>query len=225
MLDSVRQQSAARYELIVVDGKSTDQTAEVLAREKDIITHLISESDVGVYDAMNKGVSKASGEWSLFIGADDRLADSDVLRDCERLLAASEDSIACGEIRYDDGRTWRHDQKARIIFRNFLHHQATFYRTQLLRENPFDIKYRIQADYHLNLQLVTRKHAVRSIPRRIAICGAHGLSDSGRWANYREEISVRHRHFPRWQCLPWDLASIARYFRKATLKRARNAPE
>jgi hypothetical protein len=49
---------------------------------------------------------------------------------------------------------------------------------------------------------------------RIAVCGSGGLSDAGGWTGYREEITVRHRHFPGWLCWPWDLGSLLRYLRK-----------
>lgn len=60
-------------ELIIIDGKSTDQTLNIINQYKEYITYTISEKDNGVYDAWNKGIKRAKGEWIMFIGADDVL--------------------------------------------------------------------------------------------------------------------------------------------------------
>jgi len=54
----------------------------------------------------------------------------------------------------------------------------------------------------------------------VAVCGTGGLSDAGGWTGYREEIRVRHRHYPAWRCWPWDLASVTRCLRKKLIHRS-----
>ena len=76
---SVRQQYYQPLEFIVVDGGSTDGTRDIIARHQDIITRWVSEPDRGIYDAMNKGVSMATGEWVIFMNAGDTFAANDVL--------------------------------------------------------------------------------------------------------------------------------------------------
>ena len=76
---SVRQQYYQPLEFIVVDGGSTDGTRDIIARHQDIITRWVSEPDCGIYDAMNKGVSMATGEWVIFMNAGDTFAANDVL--------------------------------------------------------------------------------------------------------------------------------------------------
>src|SRR4051812_471640 len=78
-LSSVREQLHVSTELIVVDGESTDGTREWLESNRAGITTLISEPDGGVYEAMNKGIAVARGEWIYFLGADDRLAGDMIL--------------------------------------------------------------------------------------------------------------------------------------------------
>ena len=78
-LASVWNQRDASAELIVIDGGSADGTREWLEAQRAQIATLIAEPDGGVYDAMNKGVAAARGEWVLFLGADDRLASDRVL--------------------------------------------------------------------------------------------------------------------------------------------------
>ena len=79
-IDSVSQQDYKPLEYIVVDGGSTDGTLDIIARHQDIITRWVSEPDRGIYDAMNKGVTMATGEWVIFMNAGDTFAAPDVLR-------------------------------------------------------------------------------------------------------------------------------------------------
>ena len=79
-IDSVSQQDYKPLEYIVVDGGSTDATLDIIARHQDIITRWVSEPDRGIYDAMNKGVTMATGEWVIFMNAGDTFAAPDVLR-------------------------------------------------------------------------------------------------------------------------------------------------
>ncbi len=70
---SVISQTYKNYEYIIIDGDSKDGTKELIAKYKHYITYSISEKDKGIYDAWNKGIAKATGDWVMFIGADDFL--------------------------------------------------------------------------------------------------------------------------------------------------------
>ena len=77
---SVISQTYDNFEYIVIDGSSSDGTIEKLMQYDDQIDYWISEPDKGVYDALNKGIDLARGEWIYFLGADDVLVDSNVLK-------------------------------------------------------------------------------------------------------------------------------------------------
>jgi GT2 family glycosyltransferase len=217
-LESVWEQTGIAHEVVVVDGASTDGTVEWLEANKARLTGLISEPDTGVYEAMNKGIAAARGLWLLFLGADDRLATTDVLSQLVRVLEQTPAGIVAGTARFTDGRLYA-PRPAAAIRCNFIHHQSAFYRRELFAElGLFDAGFRIQADYELNLRWRQAGAGIVSLPQLIAVCGTGGLSDGGSWANYREEIRVRHRHFPAWQCWLWDLASFIRFLRKNTIR-------
>ncbi len=220
-LASVWNQRNASAELIVVDGGSTDGTHAWLESHRTQIATLIAEPDRGVYDAMNKGVAAARGEWVLFLGADDRLAGEDVLAEAAGWLRQTEAGVLGGEAAFADGRIYRFRRETNPVARNFIHHQAAFYRRGLFAEHGvFDPALAVMGDYDFNARLLARGVRFQPIPLRVATCGAGGLSDRGGWRGYREEITVRHRHFPALRCLIWDLGSVARWVRKKFVRRA-----
>lgn len=218
-LASVWEQRDGDGECVVIDGASTDGTPEWLETQRTILGSLVSEPDRGIYDAMNKGVARATGEWVIFLGADDRLAAKDILQSAAKTLRGTTASICVGEARFDDGRRYAFLPDPAPLRRNFVHHQATFYRRRLFaKHGGFDERLRLQADYDFNLRLLLTGVQFTALPLRIADCGSGGLSDAGRWANYREEIAVRHRHFPSWRCWLWDVGSILRWLRKKLVR-------
>lgn len=83
---SVAEQTFRNYEHIIVDGASTDGTVEFLNSRKELFSVLISEPDTGIYNAWNKALKYARGEWILFLGADDILADKNVLGDVAEFI-------------------------------------------------------------------------------------------------------------------------------------------
>ncbi len=220
-LGSVWSQTCPNCELVVIDGGSSDGTHTWLHANSARISHLIIEEDGGIYDAMNKGVNHASGTWLYFLGADDRLAYPNILLAIAGILTNTPpNAIVSGSARYDNGREYQLRNARRAITRNFAHHQATFYHRNLFQQHGnFDTSLRLMADYDLNLRMLAAGVSFRPLDLLVAECGSCGISDAGRWLGYREEILVRHRHFPPAQCLFWDVCSLLRFFRKAMLRK------
>lgn len=218
-LESIWAQPDGACEIVVVDGASTDGTREWLGTQRARLGALVSEPDAGVYAAMNKGVAAARGDWVIFLGADDRLVEGALTAMAPELKKTAAD-VVVGEAAYDDGRVYRLGASAAAVRRNFIHHQATFYRRTLFAtQGRFDDRLQLQADYDFNLRLLHSGVPFAAVAVRVATCGSGGLSDSGQWSNYREEIAVRHRHYPAWQCWPWDAGSVVRHLRKNILRK------
>jgi len=222
-LASVSAQTEGDRELIVVDGASSDGSAEILAARRAEITRLVSEPDAGVYAAMNKGVRLASGAWLLFLGANDALLAPDVLARVRAGIGGAKGGVYCGEAEYADGRVWLAPRAPHVKYRNFMHHQSSFYHRSLFAGDGYDERFRIQADYDFNLRLWLAGVRPQPLHVRVAVCATGGLSDGGTWANYRDEIAVRHQHFSSWGCWLWDAGSVARFVRKAIVRRRRVA--
>jgi len=152
-LVSVREQTArADVESLVVDGGSTDGTVDEIRRAADRgeVDWWVSEPDGGIYDAMNKAVTRANGEWVLFLNTGDVFVGPEVVADAR--LAQVETDLAYGacEQIYPDGGV--HRQEARPLDTTFqampCSHQSLFARRSWLERFPFDLRFRVAADHH-----------------------------------------------------------------------------
>ena len=147
---SILSQKKDFVELIVVDGKSKDSTLNIIEKYKSKIDLIISEEDNGVYDAMNKGIKVATGEWLYFLGSDDLLAPY-VIEKIQHILK-EKNTIYYGDV-YRPKTNVLYDGKFsrwKIVKKNICH-QAIFYPKSVFEKYTYDLNFSIQADYHLNM--------------------------------------------------------------------------
>lgn len=185
-IESILQQTYKDFEYIIIDGGSKDNTHIILDKAKKLFNQrgikitIISEPDKGVYDAMNKAAQIASGEWLNYINAGDVYYSNTCLEDF--FYKPIEDKIGycygdCIEI-YKWGELQL--SKNKQIKKNYVmpfSHQAAFVRVALMRQNPFDLQYKIVADYDLFYRL--KKQGIQSEFRPVIICkfdAIYGLS-------------------------------------------------
>ena len=155
-LNSLLRQTYRDYELIIVDGKSTDKTMSIVNdyREQFPTMQIICEKDCGIYDAMNKGISMADGEYVYFLNAGDVLWDSSVLEKVYIWMSRGCDLIY-GDIVNEKGRKRYTDKINKLFFlqEKMICHQAIFVKRVYLTETLFNCKYKYCADrdwlYHL----------------------------------------------------------------------------
>jgi len=158
-IQSVQQQTYRDVELIVVDGGSSDGTVEILRRHSDFIDYWISEADGGLYEAWNKGVKLAKGEWIAFLGADDCYEPDaiakyvDFIQSSERELDYVSSRIRArnpdGSLRIH-GAAW--NWNAFRVYMNVTHFGSFHHRRLFERFGEFDTSYRIAADYEFLLR-------------------------------------------------------------------------
>lgn len=197
-IDSVAQQTYPDKELIIVDGGSNDGTVDLLNINNEKISYWISEPDKGIYNAWNKGLAKANGEWICFLGADDYFWDDHVL---ERLsvalqvvpidvrLAYAQVMLlsANGEILFPVGEPW---EKVRGRFKQglCLPHQGVMHRRSIFEQNGvFDESFRIGGDYELMLRELKTAEAV-FIPDIVLA----GMRQGGLSSNPATSIEAMH---------------------------------
>lgn len=180
-LDSVLVQTYRDWELVVVDGASTDGSVEEIRSREDRIASWVSEKDGGIFDAQNKGLARSRGEYVLFLNAGDRLASADALA---RLMEPPPtEDVVYGDAWFQwkgQLRPWRQPDRLTFAFlmRSSLAHQATAFRRELFeRVGPADATFRIAGDYEFVLRAVVVHGATaRHVPFPVAVHDAHGVS-------------------------------------------------
>jgi len=150
---SVLAQRQDLYEYIIVDGGSTDGTGDVLRRQPASALQWISEPDRGIYDAMNKGIARASGRYLYFLGAGD-LLEPDALAKAAALLPPGELAFVYGNVRLAGTGALHDGPWSRLKFtRGNITHQAIFYGREIFaRHGGYNLRYPLWADYVFNLQ-------------------------------------------------------------------------
>jgi glycosyltransferase involved in cell wall biosynthesis len=180
------------YELILIDGGSTDGTLAILEEYKGKITHLVSEPDQGIYDAMNKGVKVARGEWVYFLGSDDILLPG-ILSTIKSFLIDTCAVIVFGNVEYDNGEIFKSNIGIKTIFQNTVHHQSAFYKRSLFDNFKFNTSFRILSDYELNLLIHIKKLPYKKIDHFIAKC-THGGSSFALQLSLDETNKIRKKY-------------------------------
>jgi glycosyltransferase involved in cell wall biosynthesis len=194
-LDSVFAQTCQDLEVIIVDGCSLDGTVAVIEGYSNDRIRYIVEEDKGIYDAMNKGVAMAQGEWLLFLGADDRLYDKHVISD---MLGKESESnhydLVMGDIQFDNDKIRKSSVSPRTRYRNTVHHQSAFYRRSLFDTFKYNDTFKVSADYELNLLVFLKGLSVLKIDRIVCLVSLGGASSKVDYCGYAEEIEIRNRH-------------------------------
>jgi glycosyltransferase involved in cell wall biosynthesis len=158
-LRSVVRQTCTDFELVLVDGGSTDGTLDIAKSfASELGTRLVvhSGSDQGPYDAMNRGVAMASGAWLLFLGGDDTLYEADTLARVATFVGDHQPSdLVYGDVinRSTGTRHAGEFDLDRLLFETNMCHQAIFYRRELFAGiGPYNLRYRIWADWDFNIR-------------------------------------------------------------------------
>jgi len=180
---SINGQICTDFEWIVIDGESGDGTVEFL-RDLDASVHWISEPDDGLYDAMNKGVEKATGKYLLFLNAGDELAAPDVLeKTAEAMKARNWPDLLYGNTyeRTADGQLL-HKQSGpheRIWYGMFTHHQSIFYKRSTVGVLRYRLEYSIASDYAFTGEVLAISTNIIHLPFEVSIFEQGGLSFQG----------------------------------------------
>ncbi|MFV5692442.1 glycosyltransferase family 2 protein [Flavobacterium sp. LT1R49] len=150
-VESVVNQTWKEFEYIVIDGSSTDGSAAYLESQSDIIDYWVSEPDNGIYNAMNKGFMKATGEYLLFLNSGDHFYSDNVLQKNHKFLV--EKDLVYFNLNFVDKANSRISKyPERLAFSHFIHgslpHPATFIKKQLFEiVGPYDEGFEIISDW------------------------------------------------------------------------------
>ena len=230
-IDSVAQQTYAKKELIIIDGGSKDGTVDLLEANQQQISYWISEPDRGIYNAWNKGLSQAKGDWICFLGADDYFWDAQVLERMAELLEKLPPDIRVaysqimllnndGEALYPIGEPWG-EIKDRFKQVMCIPHQGVMHRSCLFGQHgKFDESFRIAGDYELLMRELKTGDAV-FIPDLITVGmrqGGISSDPANTLVAMREMRRVQQMHGQRLPGWIW-IAAMARVYVRLLLWR------
>lgn len=197
---SVIEQSCGNVEYLIIDGGSTDGTLDIIRRYEHAIDYWISEPDGGIYDAWNKAVGIALGDCCIFLGADDRLASADVLKEIFSRYSLSEDyQLICGrlqimspagELLEELGQPWEKISREFEFFHPSLPKfpEVLIHRSLFQGSKTFDVTYRIAGDTKFLLSSLSSGARMLYIDLPVAKMGLGGLSNDPNqlWAISKE---------------------------------------
>jgi len=146
---SVINQTYANIEYIIIDGGSTDGTVDIIKKYADRIAYWVSEPDKGIYDAMNKGIKVATGEWINFMNAGDEFYDKDVIKKFIPLINENT-TIAYGNtmLIYSWGKMLGENLPIEAMTHSMVTvHQTALINTEYHRKHLYDISYKLSADF------------------------------------------------------------------------------
>lgn len=189
---SVIGQKTDDVEFVVIDGGSADGSADLLQKYSLYINIGISEPDGGIYEAMNKGIGRSSGEWLLFLNAGDILVQDAITRFRESVLTRTDLTIVYGD-HYEDGKLIHARQPGFLKRHMPCCHQATFFRNNGFR---FDTEFRLAGDYALLRDIWEREgdKTFLHIPYPIAEFDTTGFSSTHIVLQRAEYLKVYARY-------------------------------
>ncbi len=221
-LRSVERQTSTDYEMLIIDGASTDDTLRIVKQASIASLRVFSEPDNGLYDAMNKGISRARGRYLIFLNAGDAFADDTVLVRLA-MLTTEDPGVIYGQTQLVDKNREvvgkRHlTAPKRLTVDSFLKgmvvcHQAFVARSDLVPQ--YDLRYRLSADYDWCIRVLEKSPANAYAGRKPIISYlAEGMTTRHHRASLRERFRIMCRHYGTGMAILAHLSFIPRYLKR-----------
>lgn len=203
-IQSVITQTYKNYEYIIIDGASKDNTLSVIDKYKDMISNVVSEPDKGLYDAMNKGIASATGDYLCFLNAGDSFHEDDTLQLMVHSINGDElPDVLYGEtaIVNKDGHflhmrrlqtpeklTWKSFKQGMLVC-----HQAFFAKRSLAE--PFDLSYRFSADFDWCIRVMKKAKTLHNTHITVIDYLDEGLTTQNHKASLKERFRIMAKHY------------------------------
>lgn len=201
-LESVKMQTFTEYEYIIIDGASKDNTLKVISQSGVVPTHLISERDKGIYDAMNKALALAQGEYLMFLNAGDSLYSETTLQQIAEVAKQKPDVIYGDTAIVDAERNYLRPRKlrppktlTRNSFKNgmLVCHQAFLPKRELAM--PYDMQYRFSADFDWCVKILSASKKCTQIDGYIVNYLEEGATTRNHLKSLRERFRIMCKHY------------------------------
>lgn len=199
-LTSIQEQTTKDFEYLVIDGASTDGSSELLDKYADIIDYKISEKDTGIYNAMNKAIKQAHGEYCLFLNSGDTLYDRNTIKIILPQLGLADfmtgDTVCI--LPQNKQTVWKAPTylSTYLMAIYSLSHQATFIKTSLLKNRPYREDLKIVSDWEqMFYELIIKDRTYKKINLPICRFEYGGVSSSKPELREEERKKVLSEHF------------------------------
>lgn len=188
-IKSVIAQTYKNIEYVIIDGQSTDTTLDLLESYKNNIAVKVSEKDKGIYDAMNKGISLATGAYILLLNADDYLFSPNAIENMMTAIESQNDEdIFYGNLLMFDEKTgtaklWKPGPiSGKLLYSSSLPHPSTIYKRAIFEQiNKFDDTYKIAADYEFYVRAFSFRANFKYLDQLVSVFSYGGVSTSGEY--------------------------------------------
>lgn len=206
-INSVISQTAREsIEYIIIDGNSNDGTSELIKNYLDHIDIYVCENDDGIYNAMNKGLQHATGDFVIFMNSGDSFCSQYVIEQVLHFVGKAENSpsLVYGDYRNMSGNKFSNPIPSRkfdkIWYGPVASHQSTFYNLHFLRSKglKYDESYKIAADYKLTLEVI---HSAKSNVLQLPICVSN--FDMSGVSNLNQDLGLSEANRARREVLGW----------------------
>ncbi len=200
-IDSVVAQTLRDYEWIVIDGGSTDGSKELIEQYQSHFAYWCSEPDKGIYNAINKGISHAHGDFVQFLNSGDWLFEDTTLEKVFSQIDNKNDIYYGDMVQVNDGEKLNPlsypDELGFFFFPyNNICHQATFYRRSLFDNNPYDESFFIVSDWAMNIKLLLEGCTFKHLNQNIVYYDNCGRSSETDQKHHNERTAAFNKYVP-----------------------------
>ncbi|MCQ2974919.1 MAG: glycosyltransferase [Bacteroidales bacterium] len=205
---SIVNQTFQDFEWIVVDGASTDGTVDILKKYSSRIDILISEPDNGIYNAMNKGIKLATGEYILFMNGGDEILNFNTLENVFK--KANNADVIYGDEYVKNDKEYYLFRNQRLLtpkslYKKTFSHQATFVRTSIQKKYLFDESLKIAADYDFFVKIYfKKKYIFERIDMAISVFYLDGICSTNYELFNEENNKIHSKYFCFFQRYKFD---------------------
>ena len=198
-IDSVVSQTFKDFEWIVIDGGSTDGSKELIKRYADHFAYWVSEPDKGIYNAMNKGIKVAKGEYLQFLNSGDWLCNETALE--RSFMHGFTSDIAYGDLWFCNGETkekYRYPNKLtlKFLYDFSLGHCASFIRKEVIENELYNENFKIVSDWEFFLKQAFKNKTFEHIDEDVSCFDTNGLSSKNEQLLLLERDRVIKEIFP-----------------------------
>ncbi len=200
-IESVLRQEFKNYEYIIVDGESQDRTLSIIDKYREDISEVLVEGDNGIYDAMNKGLKIAKGNFVTFLNSGDYYVNNQVLDTVSEKLNNNFKLVYGDSILYLENNSYKEELKAKKISsksikRDFpVCHQSIFANRSIAK--MYDLRYKIKGDYKWIVDILNniKEEEIGKVDIPIVNYNKDGMSHKYYFLNLKELITLHYREF------------------------------